>query len=671
MKLLLEPNQKPHARKLLVLLGLIITSAAFGQSTITNIPTLGGTAAMPTALNNLGQVVGVSLIPGDAAEHAFLFSGGVLSDLGTLGGRFGQASGINDAGQIIGEGSITGDQEVHGFLINGGTIVDLGTLGGTASSATAINTAGLVAGEAQLPGNANLRAFLYSGGSLQDLGTLGGSFSSPVGLNRLGQVTGNSTTPGDAAQHGFLFSGNIMYDLGTLGGASSSASAINDAGQVVGQSDTTNFQTHAFILNNGVLLDLGTLGGTYSTAYAINRSGQVIGDASTAADAQYHAFLSQNGTMLDLGTLGGDFSSAAAINNLGQVVGNSDDPSLASLPFLWQNGVMVDLNSLLPPNSGWHLDLASFINDAGQIVGAGSFNGDSTWYLLSPSTANRPPSADAGANQVVECGRGVVLDGGKSSDPDHDPLTFEWREGQTVLGHTAVLSVQLSLGSHLVTLTVTDPSGLSSQSTVTVKVVDTTLPFLACPASLTAVANANCQAAIPDLLGNLNASDNCTPANQLTKSQNPSAGALVGLGAHPITVTVADAAGNASTCGVTFNVVDSVPPALQSLAVNPDRILQSNRHMVPVVVTASASDNCDSAPVSRIIAITSSDPTTGPGDNTSPDWQITGPLTADVRAERSAQGGDRIYTITVQCTDASGNKSIGSVTVVVPKSAKR
>ena len=217
----------------------------------------------------------------------------------------------------------------------------------------------------------------------------------------------------------------------------------------------------------------------------------------------------------------------------------------------------------------------------------------------------------------------------------------------------------------------TDPSGLSSQSTVTVKVVDTTLPFLACPASLTAVANANCQAAIPDLLGKLNISDNCTPANQLTKSQNPAAGALAGLGAHPITVTVADAAGNASTCAVAFDVVDSAPPALRSLAVNPDRILHSNRHMVPVVVTVSASDNCDPAPVSRIIAITSSDPPTGPRDNTSPDWQITGPLTADVRAERSAHGGHRIYTITVQCSDASGNKSIGNVTVVVAKSAKR
>src|SRR5205085_4852074 len=126
------------------------------------------------------------------------------------------------------------------------------------------------------------------------------------------------------------------------------------------------------------------------------------------------------------GTLGGDFSSASALNNLGQVVGDTDDSSFTSLPFLWQNGVMVDLNSLLPPNSGWQLASASFINDAGQIVGFGLYNGNFSWYLLSiKTTANRPPVADAGPNQVIECPAAVALDGGKSSDPDKDSLSSE------------------------------------------------------------------------------------------------------------------------------------------------------------------------------------------------------------------------------------------------------
>jgi hypothetical protein len=47
------------------------------------------------------------------------------------------------------------------------------------------------------------------------------------------------------------------------------------------------------------------------------------------------------------------------------------------------------------------------------------------------------------------------------------------------------------------------------------------------------------------------------------------------------------------------------------------------------------------------------------------DWQITGALSLNVRAERS-NGCNRVYTITVRCTDASGNSSNATVTVTVP-----
>ncbi|MEA2345534.1 MAG: hypothetical protein QOF63_3703, partial [Thermoanaerobaculia bacterium] len=58
----------------------------------------------------------------------------------------------------------------------------------------------------------------------------------------------------------------------------------------------------------------------------------------------------------------------------------------------------------------------------------------------------------------------------------------------------------------------------------------------------------------------------------------------------------------------------------------------------------------------------------GNGDgNTSTDWEITGPLTANVRSER-AGGSDRVYTITIETTDASGNAAHGTVTVTVSQS---
>jgi probable HAF family extracellular repeat protein len=70
--------------------------------------------------------------------------------------------------------------------------------------------------------------------------------------------------------------------------------------------------------------------------------------------------------MLDLGTLSGGFSAALDINNRGQIVGDSNNRA-----FLYQDGSMYDLNSLIDPSSGWVLESASAINDSGQIVGYG------------------------------------------------------------------------------------------------------------------------------------------------------------------------------------------------------------------------------------------------------------------------------------------------------------
>ena len=657
-------QQRPPGSVAFLLVSLF-ASAAFGQVAVTNLPTLGGTVFSATALNNAGQVAGLSGTADDAAQHAFLFSQGITYDLGTLGGASSTALGLNASGQVVGD-SFTADEQ-HAFLASAGKLYDLGTLGGSHSSAVAVNDSGQVTGYSYLQNSSWPHAFLWSGGPLLDLGTLGGSLSSAVALNRFGQVTGSSFTTNNAAQHAFLYSGGVMYDLGGLGvGAYSSANAINDAGQVVGESDTNVF-THAFLYSNGSMLDLGTLGGTYSSAYAINNSGQVIGDSSTLHDAQYHGFIYQNGKMTDLGTLGGLSSSAAAINNLGQVVGNSEDASQNGLPFLWQNGVMVDLNSLLPANSGWVLASAKFINDSGQIVGAGSYNGESAWYLLSTKAPNRPPVADAGPDQTVECPAAVLLDGRRSSDPDGDAITSVWTEGSTVLGSGPTLQLQLALGSHSITLTVTDSHQASAQTTITVKVVDSTPPVVVCTALKPIPANAHCLAAVPDLTGVVQVQDNCTPASQLVRTQSPASGTLLGPGVHPITVTVADLSGNSASCTANLTILDSSPPVIRSIAAHPSIIKPDDHEMVPVRVWVKTSDSCGPAPVARILSITSSDPVKGRNDKTSPDWRITGPLTAKVRAELTPKERERVYTITVQCTDASGNSSTKTTTVTVSK----
>ncbi len=56
-----------------------------------------------------------------------------------------------------------------------------------------------------------------------------------------------------------------------------------------------------------------------------------------------------------------------------------------------------------------------------------------------PPTENRPPVADAGANQPVQSGSSVMLDGSGSSDPDGDTITYSWTL-DAPLGSSAALS---------------------------------------------------------------------------------------------------------------------------------------------------------------------------------------------------------------------------------------
>jgi len=89
--------------------------------------------------------------------------------------------------------------------------------------------------------------------------------------------------------------------------------------------------------------------------------------------------------MIDLGTLPQTFNSTAAgINNKGQVVGFAFDGNFRA--FLWENGVMYDINDLLVNDSGLQLLFAFQINASGQIVGTAvqKNTGEVRAYLANP-----------------------------------------------------------------------------------------------------------------------------------------------------------------------------------------------------------------------------------------------------------------------------------------------
>jgi uncharacterized repeat protein (TIGR01451 family) len=212
---------------------------------------------------------------------------------------------------------------------------------------------------------------------------------------------------------------------------------------------------------------------------------------------------------------------------------------------------------------------------------------------------NTAPVANAGADQTIECGGGttnVTLDGSASTDPDGDtPLTYEWREGATVLGTGATLNTSLAFGSHTITLKVTDPSGAFSEDTVIVNVVDTTDPSITAPPNVsvsTGPGATTCGAVVSNAtLGNATASDGCSASVTVTRTGVP-AGNVFPVGTTIVTYTADDGHGHTKSAMQSVTVTDNTPP---TLSVPPNQTVNAPANSCSAIVnpgTATGNDNC-------------------------------------------------------------------------------
>lgn len=138
------------------------------------------------------------------------------------------------------------------------------------------------------------------------------------------------------------------------------------------------------------------------------------------------------------------------------------------------------------------------------------------------------------------------------------PVTVKCAASGATSGPVNPSGSTFNKGTTTVTCTATDSHNNVSTCSFTVTVVDNQPPTASCPQLPPVTVDPNCSAMIPSVLGNVIATDNCTPSGQLALSQSPSAGTIVGLGNHTITVTVTDAAGNSTQCQTTFSVLPGV-----------------------------------------------------------------------------------------------------------------
>jgi hypothetical protein len=135
--------------------------------------------------------------------------------------------------------------------------------------------------------------------------------------------------------------------------------------------------------------------------------------------------------------------------------------------------------------------------------------------------------------------------------------------------------------------------------------------------------------------------------------------------AGTVRLRVTDDEGHVDIACVSVQVSATTAPDI-TLTVSRDTLWPPNHKMVPITVDVSAAD-LDPEAVCHITAVSSNESEDGLGDgHTAPDWEIIADLTVNLRAERSGPASGRIYTITVECIDATGAMASAEAEVAVP-----
>jgi hypothetical protein len=269
-------------------------------------------------------------------------------------------------------------------------------------------------------------------------------------------------------------------------------------------------------------------------------------------------------------------------------------------------------------------------------------------------TNNPPPTLVVPANITAE-----------ATGPNGRVVSFSVTSNAPVVC-TPPSGSTFALGTTTVNCSATNAGGTTSRS-FTITIVDTTQPVLSIPSNLTVEATGPNGAVLifsataTDLVDG-NVPVVCTPPS----------GSTFALGLAFVSCSATDHHNNTALGFFDVNVVDTTPPQFLRITASGDANLWPPNHkMVPVTFTVQVVDLVDPHPVTHIVSISSNQPPNSGGDgNTGPDYEITGPLSVNLRAERQGNS-ERLYTITFVSTDASGNSSTSTYVAHVAQSKGR
>jgi len=278
---------------------------------------------------------------------------------------------------------------------------------------------------------------------------------------------------------------------------------------------------------------------------------------------------------------------------------------------------------------------------------------------------NKKPIADAGEDQTVYAGpeglAQVMLDGSGSYDPEGDELTYHW--SWTIDGQT---------------FTSSGADGIVNMRDFAVWVKGQQTQLGLEPPPFTGGAK---KVGISDLAGfSQTWLSNLGQANWNmqydTAPESPYLTIELPFGVHVVSLIVNDGIEDSEPDEVVITILDNTPPEF-TLTVEPNMLWPPSHKMVLITPAWTVSDNCDPSPSVSLVSITMNegdetdtydpafDTTRGDG-HTINDIQVMPDGSIYLRAERSGLAEGRVYTLTFQAADESGNVAVQSDAVIVP-----